>query len=62
MYHRNGETRQKVAFGGLRASTHDLADCFLRKIHKLRNGLRWWQRGFTYLDTIGVTNTHDGSD
>ena len=41
-------------------SIQNPADCFLRKIHKLRSGLRWWQRGFTYLDTIGVTNTHTG--
>ena len=36
------------------------ADCFLRKVHKLRSGLDWWQRRFSYLDTIGITNNHVG--
>ena len=35
-------------------------DCILRKVHKLRSGLDWWPRRFSYLDTIGITNDHVG--
>ena len=30
--------------------------CVLRIVHRLRKKLGWWQRGFRYLDTIGITN------
>ena len=29
-------------------------------MHKLRSGLEWWTRRFSYLDTIGITNNHVG--
>lgn len=36
------------------------ADCFLRRIHKLRSSLNWWTRNFSYLDTIGIGNEYTG--
>lgn len=39
-------------------SKADPSDCFLRKLHRLRRGLSWWTRGFSYMDTVGVTNPH----
>ena len=33
---------------------------FLRTIKTVRDRLQWWDRGFVYLDTVGVTNGAPG--
>jgi hypothetical protein len=44
---------------GLKPEGYEAND-YLRMAQRLQDGIRFWQRGMVYKDTIGITNPHQG--